>query len=160
VVNDQPPIDGYHHADPRRTRSAMQSMIPVATGLAVGVARLLPQLADCIEAKSIRVPITNVSAIDLVAMLTRATSVVEINTRLRRVVDTCFPSQLAYTEDAHASVDFNHSPYSAIIDASQTRMSGPRLANLLIWFDNEWGFANRMLELTTFWGSRAIRRTS
>ena len=154
VMNDQPPIDGYHHADPRRTRSAMQSMIPVATGLARGVARLLPQLADRVEAKSIRVPVTNVSAIDLVATLTRATSVAEINARLRQAVDAGFPGQLCYTEEAHASIDFNHSPYSAIVDASQTRMSGPQLANLLIWFDNEWGFANRMLELAAFWGQR------
>ena len=154
VMNDQPPIDGYHHTDPRRTRSAMQSMIPVATGLARGVARLLPQLAERVEAKSIRVPVTNVSAIDLVATLTRPGTVAEINADLRRAVDAGFPGQLAYTEEAHASVDFNHSPYSAIIDASQTRMSGPQLANLLIWFDNEWGFANRMLELAAFWGRR------
>ncbi|MDO8789581.1 MAG: glyceraldehyde 3-phosphate dehydrogenase NAD-binding domain-containing protein [Sulfuritalea sp.] len=154
VMNDQPPIDGYHHADPRRTRSAMQSMIPVATGLAKGVARLLPQLAERVEAKAIRVPVTNVSAIDLVATLTRAASVAEINARLRQAVDAAFPGQLAYTEEAHASIDFNHSPYSAIIDASQTRTSGPQLANLLIWFDNEWGFANRMLELAAFWGGR------
>ncbi|MBI3095152.1 MAG: erythrose-4-phosphate dehydrogenase [Rhodocyclales bacterium] len=154
VMNDQPPIDGYHHADLRRTRSSMQSIIPVATGLARGVARLLPQLADRVEAKSIRVPVTNVSAIDLVATLTRPGTVAEINASLRRAVEQGFPGQIAYTEEAHASVDFNHSPHSAIIDASQTRMSGPQLVNLLIWFDNEWGFANRMLELAAFWGRR------
>ncbi|MFA5123897.1 type I glyceraldehyde-3-phosphate dehydrogenase [Zavarzinia sp.] len=159
VMNDQPPIDGYHHADPRRTRSAMQSMIPVATGLARGVARLLPQLAGRIEAKSIRVPVTNVSAIDLVATLTRGTQVAEINACLRQAVEAGFPGQLAYSEEAHASIDFNHSPQSAIIDASQTRMSGPHLANLLIWFDNEWGFANRMLELAAFWAGRLGRAT-
>lgn len=160
VMNDQPPIDGYHHADPRRTRSAMQSMIPVATGLARGVTRLLPQLADRVEAKAIRVPVTNVSAIDLVTTLTRAAGVAEINSCLRQAVDSGFPGQLAYTEEAHASIDFNHSPYSAIIDASQTRMSGPQLANLLIWFDNEWGFANRMLELAAFWGRRLSRKVA
>lgn len=158
VMNDQPPIDGYHHADLRRTRSALQSMVPVATGLAKGVARLLPQLAGRVEAKSIRVPVTNVSAIDLVLSLQRDTSVAEINTCLRRAVDEGFPGQLEYTEEAHASVDFNHNPHSSIIDASQTHMSGPRLANLLLWFDNEWGFANRMLELADFWGRR-MRRT-
>ena len=157
VMNDQPPIDGYHHADLRRTRSAMQSIIPVATGLARGVARLLPQLADRVEAKSIRVPVTNVSAIDLVATLARPTTVAGINACLQQAVAASFPGQLAYTAEAHASVDFNHSAYSAIIDASQTRMSGPQLANLLIWFDNEWGFANRMLELAAFWGSRLTR---
>jgi glyceraldehyde 3-phosphate dehydrogenase/D-erythrose 4-phosphate dehydrogenase len=154
VMNDQPPIDGYHHTDLRRTRSAMQSIVPVATGLARGVARLLPQLADRVEAKSIRVPVTNVSAIDLVATLVRGTTVGEINERLRHAVDLGYPGQLAYTEEAHASVDFSHNPHSAIIDTSQTHMSGPRLANLLVWFDNEWGFANRMLELAAFWKGR------
>lgn len=154
VMNDQPPIDGYHHADLRRTRSALQSIIPVATGLAKGVARMLPQLAGRVEAKAIRVPVTNVSAIDLVATLARPTSVAEINAQLRRSVDEGFPGQLAFTEEAHASVDFNHNPHSAIIDTSQTHMSGPQLANVLIWFDNEWGFANRMLDLAAFWGRR------
>ena len=154
VMNDQPPIDGYHHTDLRRTRSALQSIIPVATGLAKGVVRMLPQLAGRVEAKAVRVPVTNVSAIDLVATLARPTSVAGINALLRRAVDEGFPGQLAYTEEAHASVDFNHNPHSAIIDASQTHMSGPQLANVLIWFDNEWGFANRMLELTAFWGRR------
>jgi glyceraldehyde 3-phosphate dehydrogenase/D-erythrose 4-phosphate dehydrogenase len=157
VMNDQPPIDGYHHADLRRTRSAMQSIIPVATGLARGVARLLPQLADRVEAKSIRVPVTNVSAIDLVATLSRPATVAEINARLQRAINGGFPGQLTYTEEAHASVDFNHSPYSAIIDGSQTRMCGPQLVNVLVWFDNEWGFANRMLELAAFWGRRLER---
>ncbi|MDA8256072.1 MAG: erythrose-4-phosphate dehydrogenase [Betaproteobacteria bacterium] len=157
VMNDQPPIDGYHHADPRRTRSAMQSIVPVATGLAKGVVRLLPQLAHRVEAKSIRVPVTNVSAIDLVATLARATTVAGINQQLRAAVDAGFPGQLAHTEEAHASVDFNHNPHSAIIDLSQTHMSGPQLANVLIWFDNEWGFANRMLELAAFWGRRLTR---
>ena len=70
---------------------------------------------------------------------------------MRQAVDAGFPGQLCYTEEAHASIDFNHSPYSAIVDASQTRMSGPQLANLLIWFDNEWGFANRLLEVADHW---------
>lgn len=154
VMNDQPPIDGYHHADLRRTRSAMQSIVPVATGLARGVARLLPQLAERVEAKSIRVPVTNVSAIDLVATLARDTTADEINRHLRRAAEEGFAGQLCYSEEPHASIDFNHSPHSAIIDASQTRMSGPRLANVFIWFDNEWGFANRMLELAALWSRR------
>lgn len=151
VMNDQPPIDGYHHTDLRRTRSAMQSMIPVATGLAKGVARLLPQLDGRVEAKSIRVPVVNVSAIDLVVTLGRDASPAQLNALVQAAVAKGHPGQLAYADDPHASIDFNHSPYSAIIDGSQTRMSGPRLANLLIWFDNEWGFANRMLELAAFW---------
>ncbi len=154
VMNDQPLIDGYHHEDPRRTRSAMQSMIPVATGLARGVARLLPQLEGRIEAKAIRVPVANVSAIDLVATLGRAASAAEINASLWAAAETGYPGLLVCTDDVHASIDFNHSPQSAIVDTRLTRMSGERLVNLLVWFDNEWGFANRMLELAAFWGQR------
>ncbi|WP_374264489.1 type I glyceraldehyde-3-phosphate dehydrogenase [Zoogloea sp.] len=154
VMNDQPLIDGYHHADLHRTRSAMQSMIPVSTGLARGVARLLPDLAGRIEAKAIRVPVVNVSAIDLVAHLERPTTVVDVNALLREAADGRNSGRMSYTAAPHASIDFNHSPHSAIIDAGQTRMSGDRLLNLLIWFDNEWGFANRMLDVAACWGER------
>ena len=158
VMNDQPPIDGYHHSDLRRTRSAMQSIIPVATGLARGVTRLLPQLDGRVEAKSIRVPVTNVSAIDLVLTLQRDTTPQELNQQLRKAAHGTksggVHGQLDYTEEPHASVDFNHSPYSAIVDGSQTRMSGPRLASILVWFDNEWGFANRMVDVAALWADR------
>lgn len=154
VMNDQPLIDAYHHADLRRNRSAMQSLIPVATGLARGVERLLPELAGRVTAKSIRAPVPNVSAIDLVATLRRPASATAINELLRRAASADFRGQLACSDEPHASIDFNHSPHSAIVDTTQTRMSGDRLANLLIWFDNEWGFANRMLELADCWGSK------
>lgn len=157
VMNDQPLIDAYHHADLRRSRSAMQSLIPVATGLARGVERLLPGLVGRVTAKSIRVPVPNVSAIDLVATFRRPVTVAAINACLRRAASADFSAQLACTDDPHASIDFNHSPHSAIIDTTQTRMSGERLGNLLIWFDNEWGFANRMLELADYWGRLAAR---
>jgi len=152
VMNDQPLIDGYHHDDLRRTRSAMQSLIPVATGLARGVTRLLPELEGRIEAKAIRVPIANVSSIDLAATLLRPATADEINARLRQAALASYPGLLACTEEPHASIDFNHSPQSAIVDVGLTRMSGDRLTNLFIWFDNEWGFANRMLELAAYWG--------
>ena len=151
AMNDQPLIDGYHHADLHRNRSAMQSLIPVATGLARGVERLLPALAGRVTAKSIRVPVANVSAIDLVATLARPASVAAIHACLRRAASAEFSGQLACSEEPHASIDFNHAPQSAIVDTTQTRLSGERLLNLLIWFDNEWGFANRMLELADYW---------
>jgi D-erythrose 4-phosphate dehydrogenase len=154
VMNDQPLIDSYHHADLRLTRSAMQSMIPVATGLSKGVERLLPQLAGRIQAKAIRVPILNVSAIDLVVSLKRDITVEDINTLFFKAAQTARPGLFAYSEDPHASVDFNHNPHSATVDGSQTRTISPRLANLLIWFDNEWGFANRMLDVANYWHHR------
>jgi glyceraldehyde 3-phosphate dehydrogenase/D-erythrose 4-phosphate dehydrogenase len=157
VMNDQPLIDGYHHDDLRRTRSAMQSMVPVSTGLARGVERLLPRLAGRIDAKAVRLPVPNVSAIDLVATLRRPTTRAAINACLRDAAEGRFAGRMACSDDPHASIDFNHSPQSAIIDTSQTRVSGPSLANVFVWFDNEWGFANRMLELAAFWGARLPR---
>jgi D-erythrose 4-phosphate dehydrogenase len=148
AMNDQPVIDAYHHEDLRRTRSAFQSIIPVSTGLARGIERLLPELAGRIQAKAVRVPTVNVSCLDITLQVARDTGTLEIN-RILREAATSGPLKglLAYTELPHASCDFNHDPHSAIIDASQTRVSGPRLVNVLAWFDNEWGFANRMLDV-------------
>lgn len=151
VMNDQPVIDGYHRPDLRCTRSAMQSMVPVATGLARGVERLLPELRGRIQAKSIRVPVPNVSAIDLTATLNRPTDAGEINQFLSEAARGSHAGLLACANEPCASVDFNHHPESAIVDLGQTRVSGKYLLNMLIWFDNEWGFANRMLELAAHW---------
>lgn len=151
VMNDQPLIDGYHHDDLRRTRSAMQSIIPVSTGLARGVERLLPQLTGKVSAKAIRVPTLNVSAIDLTITTQRPVSAQEINALLANAAKGPLAGLLAYSEAAHASVDFNHDAHSAIVDGSQTRTAGPHLVNLFVWFDNEWGFANRMLEVADHW---------
>lgn len=154
AMNDQPLIDGYHHSDLRRTRSAMQSMIPVATGLARGVERLMPALAGRVEAKAIRVPVLNVSAIDLTVALRRDVTAADINAHMAAAAGGAFTGLLAYSDEPHASVDFNHSPQSAIIDGGQTRVAAARQASLLVWFDNEWGFANRMIELAAHWHSR------
>ena len=151
VMNDQPLIDGYHHDDLRRTRSAMQSIIPVSTGLARGVERLLPQLTGRVQAKAIRVPTLNVSAIDLTISTQRPISAGEINALLAEASKGPLARLIAYSEAAHASIDFNHDPHSAIVDGSQTRTSGSHLVNLFVWFDNEWGFANRMLEVADHW---------
>ncbi|WP_407314707.1 erythrose-4-phosphate dehydrogenase [Pseudomonas sp. nanlin1] len=152
AMNDQPVIDAYHHEDLRRTRSAFQSVIPVSTGLARGIERLLPELAGRIQAKAVRVPTVNVSCLDITLQTARDTDAAEIN-RILYEAARSGPLQglLAYTELAHASCDFNHDPHSAIVDASQTRVSGPRLVNLLAWFDNEWGFANRMLDVADYY---------
>lgn len=153
VMNDQPLIDGYHHADLRRTRSAMQSIVPVATGLAQGVERLLPQLAGKVQAKAIRVPILNVSAIDLMVKLGRDVSAQELNALLIESANHQ-PGLLAYSNNPHASIDFNHNPHSAIVDGSQTRTNGDGFANIFVWFDNEWGFTNRMLDVAKVWSER------
>lgn len=151
AMNDQPLIDGYHHHDLRRTRSAMQSIIPVSTGLARGVERLLPQLAGRVQAKAIRVPTLNVSAIDLTLSTARPVSAHSLNALLAEAAAGPLQKRLAYSDEAHASIDFNHDPHSAIVDGSQTRTAGAHLVNLFVWFDNEWGFANRMLEVAQHW---------
>ncbi len=148
AMNDQPVTDAYHHEDLRRTRSAFQSVVPVSTGLARGIERLLPELTGRVQAKAIRVPTVNVSCLDITLQVVRDTCVAEINTLLRQAAEAgSLKGLLAYTELPHASCDFNHDAHSAIVDGSQTLVSGPRLINLLAWFDNEWGFANRMLDV-------------
>lgn len=156
VMNDQPLIDGYHHTDLRRTRSAMQSIIPVSTGLARGVERVLPQLTGRVQAKAVRVPTHNVSAIDMVLSLERDVVPSRINELMCEVANGSYAGLIAYSEEPHASIDFNHDPHSAIVDGGQTRMIGPRLANLVVWFDNEWGFANRMADVARHWLSHSV----
>lgn len=158
AMNDQPVIDAYHHTDLRRTRSAFQSMIPVSTGLARGIERLLPELSGRIQAKAIRVPTVNVSALDITLQTSRDTSADEVNRLLQAASEGPYKGLVDYTELPHASCDFNHDPHSAVVDGSQTRVSGPRMVNLLVWFDNEWGFANRMLDVAACWLQAADER--
>jgi glyceraldehyde 3-phosphate dehydrogenase/D-erythrose 4-phosphate dehydrogenase len=147
AMNDQPVLDAYHHTDLRKTRSAFQSIIPVDTGLARGIDRILPQLAGRFEAQAMRVPVMNVSAIDLSVVVEKDTSREDINAIIRSASAASVPNVLAFTDEPLASCDFNHDPRSAIVDLSQTRVSGKRLVKVLTWFDNEWGYANRMLDV-------------
>jgi len=154
VMNDQPLLDSYHHTDLRKTRAAIQSLIPVDTRLARGIERILPQLAGRFEAQAMRVPTQNVSAIDLTAVMSRDVSRDLINRTLQEAASGELQGILGYTEEPLASCDFNHDPRSGIIDASQTRVAGQRLVKLLIWFDNEWGYANRMIDVLLHWRDR------
>jgi erythrose-4-phosphate dehydrogenase len=153
AMNDQPVLDAYHHTDLRKTRAASQSIIPVDTELARGIERLLPKMAGRFTAQALRVPTLNVSALDLTVQTMRDTDVGEINRILREASQSDFEGVLGYTEELLASCDFNHDPRSSIVDASQTRVSGKRLVKVLTWFDNEWGYANRMLDVAKFWGA-------
>ena len=146
AMNDQPVIDAYHHTDLRKTRSAMHSIIPVDTGLAKGIDRLLPALAGRFQAKAMRVPTMNVSAIDLSVVVAQTVNVASVN-RVLKQASNRMPEILGYTEEQLASCDFNHDTHSGIIDASQTCVAGGQLLKVLTWFDNEWGFANRMLDV-------------
>jgi erythrose-4-phosphate dehydrogenase len=151
AMNDQPVLDAYHHTDLRKTRAAGQSIIPVDTALARGVERVLPEMAGRFSAQALRVPTQNVSAMDLTVQVQRDTSVTEVNRSLARAATEDFCGVMGYTEEPLASCDFNHDPRSCIVDAGQTRVSGSRLVKVLVWFDNEWGYANRMLDVVNHW---------
>jgi len=152
VMSDQPVADAYHHTDLRKTRAASQSIIPVDTALAVGIERVLPEMVGKFSAQALRVPTLNVSAMDLTVQLESDTTVAEINAVLSDAAGN-FSGVLGYTEEPLASCDFNHDSRSSIVDAGQTRVSGKRLVKVLTWFDNEWGYANRMLDVARYWGS-------
>ena len=146
AMNDQPVIDAYHHTDLRKTRSASQSMIPVDTGLAKGIERLMPELAGLVSAQAVRIPTTNVSAMDIAVLLKKPVTVAGVNALLKAYAGQ-HPGVVAYNDQPLASVDFNHDAHSCIVDGTQTRLSGDRLLKLFVWFDNEWAYANRMLDV-------------
>ncbi len=145
AMNDQPVIDAYG-SDLRRTRAAVTSIIPVETSLPRGIARLMPHLEGRIESLHLRVPTLNVSVMDLSLQLKTDITMDQINTLLENASSGFLKGIIGFTREPHASVDFNHDSHSGIVDASQTRVSGKRLLKMLVWFDNEWGFANRMVD--------------
>lgn len=144
-MNDQQVIDAYHH-DLRRTRAASQSIIPVDTKLARGIERILPKFHGRFEAIAVRVPTINVTAMDLSVTVNADVDLNAVNKVLKAAARDRLEGILSYTEEPLVSVDFNHDPHSCIIDGTQTRVSHKRLIKLLVWCDNEWGFANRMLD--------------
>jgi erythrose-4-phosphate dehydrogenase len=151
AMNDQPVLDAYHHTDLRKTRAAMNSIIPVDTGLALGIDRLMPNLAGRFQAQAMRVPTLNVSAIDLSVLVNKPVDIQSVNQVLANATEGSLNNILGYTEEPLASCDFNHDPRSGIVDASQTRVSQQKLIKVLVWFDNEWGYANRMLDVLKSW---------
>jgi glyceraldehyde-3-phosphate dehydrogenase type I len=160
AMNDQPVLDAYHNTDLRKTRAAGQSIIPVDTGLARGVERILPALAGRFTAQALRVPTLNVSAMDLTLVTRQDVTVSDVNRALSAAAASSFEGVLGYTEEPLASCDFNRDSRSSIIDACQTRVSGKRLIKVLTWFDNEWGYANRMLDVAHYWSDLSAEETN
>ena len=152
VMNDQPVLDAYHHTDLRKTRASSQSIIPVETGLALGIERILPQMEGRFTARALRVPTTNVSAMDLSVLVNKSVDAAAVNKALEQASIGSLEGILGITDEPLASCDFNHDPRSGVVDAGQTRVSG-RLVNVLVWFDNEWAYANRMLDIVGSWPS-------
>lgn len=146
VTNDQRTVD-VKHKDWRRGRAAYQSMVPTTTGAAKAVTLVIPELEGKMHGLAVRVPIPNVSLVDLVVNLTRTATKEEINAALRQAADGRMKGYLEYSELPLVSHDFNGNPASAIVDGLSTIMVGDRMAKVLIWYDNEWGYSNRILDL-------------
>jgi glyceraldehyde 3-phosphate dehydrogenase len=146
-TNDQVLTDVYHK-DLRRARSATMSMIPTKTGAASAVGLVLPELNGKLDGFAIRVPTINVSIVDLAFVAKRATTVDEVNAAARQAAETDLKGILEYSKGELVSVDFNHNASSSIFDATLTKVSEGTLVKVSSWYDNEWGFSNRMLDTT------------
>jgi glyceraldehyde 3-phosphate dehydrogenase len=146
-TNDQVLTDVYH-TDLRRARSATQSMIPTKTGAAAAVGLVLPELDGKLDGYAVRVPTLNVSLVDLTFHASRDTTTEEISEVIREAANNQLRGVLAYNDEPLVSIDFNHDAHSSIFESSQTKVLDGRLVKVLSWYDNEWGFSNRMLDTT------------
>ncbi len=146
-TNDQVLTDVYH-SDLRRARSATMSQIPTKTGAAAAVGLVLPKLNGKLDGFAMRVPTINVSVVDLTFVAARATSREEIDAAIHEAANGAMKGILAVNTKPLVSIDFNHNPASSTYDATQTRVMGGTLVKVLSWYDNEWGFSNRMLDMT------------
>ena len=146
-TNDQVLTDAFH-TDLRRARSATMSQIPTKTGAAAAVGLVLPELNGKLDGFSMRVPTINVSAVDLNFVASRDTSVEEVNTVMKEASEGALSGILAYNEEPLVSIDFNHDPASSTFDAGLTKVMQGNLVKVIAWYDNEWGFSNRMLDTT------------
>jgi glyceraldehyde 3-phosphate dehydrogenase len=146
-TNDQQVLD-LPHKDLRRARAAAMSMIPTTTGAARAVGEVLPELNGKLDGMAIRVPTSNVSIVDLVADLKKTPSESEINTAIRAAADGPLKDILSYSDEPMVSIDFNGSPFSSTVDLALTKVLAGGMVKVLSWYDNEWGFSNRMVEVT------------
>lgn len=144
-TNDQKILDQIH-SDPRRARAAAMNMIPTSTGAAVAVGLVLPDLKGKLDGSSIRVPTPNVSVVDLTFVPSRDTTAEEVNALLKAAADGELKGVLGYTEEPLVSIDFNHDSHSSTIDSLETSVLEGKLVRALSWYDNEWGFSNRMVD--------------
>ena len=153
-TNDQVLTDVYH-SDLRRARSATMSQIPTKTGAAAAVGLVLPELDGKLDGFAMRVPTINVSVVDLTFIAGQETTADQVNAVVKAASEGEMQGVLAYNEAPLVSVDFNHNPHSSVFDATLTKVSGGRLVKVLSWYDNEWGFSNRMLDTASVLGEWA-----
>ncbi len=150
-TGDQPTLDTMH-SDLYRARAAAMSMIPTSTGAAKAVGLVLPELNGKLDGVAIRVPTPNVSVVDLVFEATKATTVEEVNAAIKAAADGPMKGILGYTEEANVSIDFNHDPHSSTFHMDQTKVMDGNMVRILSWYDNEWGFSNRMADTAVAMG--------
>lgn len=150
-TGDQPTLDTMH-SDLYRARAAAMSMIPTSTGAAKAVGLVLPELNGKLDGVAIRVPTPNVSVVDLTFIASRETSVEEINTAIREAAEGELKGVLGYTDESLVSIDFNHDPHSSVFHMDQTKVMEGTMCRILTWYDNEWGFSNRMSDTAVAMG--------
>ncbi len=152
-TNDQALLD-VPHTDMRRARAAAVSMIPTSTGAAKATALVLPEVTGKLDGMAIRVPTPDVSIVDLVAELGRDTTAEEVNAALREMAEGPLKGILAYTDELLVSVDFTGNPNSSIVDGASTTVINGRMVKVLAWYDNEWGYSSRVVDLVRYVGER------
>ena len=154
-TNDQNVLD-FPHSDLRRARAAALNMIPTSTGAAKAIGLVLPELKGKLDGFAMRVPTPDVSVVDLVALTTKPTTVAEVNQVLKAAAEGPMKGILAYTEDPVVSTDMLRNPNSSIVDADMTKVIGGNLVKVIAWYDNEWGYSMRVVDLVEFLGKKGL----
>jgi len=154
-TNDQNVLD-FPHKDLRRARAAALNMIPTTTGAAKAIGLVMPQLKGKLDGYAMRVPTPNVSVVDLVALTTKNTTTEEVNAALKAAAEGELKGILAYTEDPVVSTDMLHNPNSSIVDSDLTKVMGGNLVKVVAWYDNEWGYSMRVVDLVEFLAKKGL----
>jgi glyceraldehyde 3-phosphate dehydrogenase len=154
-TNDQNVLD-FPHKDLRRARAAALNIIPTSTGAAKAIGLVVPELKGKLDGYSMRVPTPDVSVVDFVAVLKKDTTTEAVNATLKQASEGCLKGILAYTEDPVVSTDMLHNPNSSIVDAELTKVLGGNLVKVVAWYDNEWGYSNRVVDLVVFLGEKGL----
>jgi glyceraldehyde 3-phosphate dehydrogenase len=154
-TNDQPVLD-FPHKDLRRARAAAINMIPTSTGAAKAIGLVMPHLKGKLDGYSMRVPTPDVSVVDLVAVLEKHTTTEEVNAALKSAAEGELKGILAYTEDPVVSSDMLHNPNSSIVDAGLTKVLDGNLVKVVAWYDNEWGYSSRVVDLIALLAKKGL----
>jgi len=154
-TNDQNVLD-FPHKDLRRARAAALNMIPTTTGAAKAIALVMPELKGKLDGYAMRVPTPNVSVVDLVVLTSKNTTAEEVNKALQDAANGPLKGILAYTEDPVVSTDMMHNPNSSIVDAGMTKVLGGNLVHVISWYDNEWGYSMRLVDLVEFLAKKGL----